>query len=141
MTTPSLGFRRLSTAAAAFALATALGTWAAPSRADDSGAGGLRPPVPKDGREVYVFYCQGCHMADGKGATGAATYPSLASNPRLAVSAYPITVVQKGKGGMLWFRGMLTPAQVAQVVTYLRTHFGNDYKDPVTAADVERIAK
>ena len=127
----------LPIAAATFALAAL----AAPSLADEPGPGGARPPVPKDGREVYVFYCQGCHMADGKGATGAGTYPSLVANPRLAVSAYPITVIQKGKGGMPWFRNMLTPAQVAELVTYLRGNFGNAYKDPVTAADVERIAK
>jgi mono/diheme cytochrome c family protein len=128
---------RLRLAAAAFALATL----AAPSRADDPGAGGVRPPVPKDGREVYVFYCQGCHMADGKGATGAGTFPSLVANPRLAVAAYPISVVRNGKGGMPGFGDMLTAAQTAELVTWLRTNFGNDYKDPVTAADVERIAK
>ena len=120
---------------------TALAALAAPALADEPGPGGQRPPVPKDGREVYVFYCQGCHMADGKGATGAGTFPSLAANPRLAVAAYPISVVRNGKGGMIGFGNMLSAEQTAQLVTWLRSNFGNDYKDPVTAEDVERIAR
>jgi len=30
---------------------------------------------------------------------------------------------------------MMTDQQVADVVNYVRTHFGNRYKDAVTAAD------
>jgi len=31
----------------------------------------------------------------------------------------------------------LTPDQAAAVITYVRTHFGNRYTKPVTAADVK----
>jgi mono/diheme cytochrome c family protein len=79
-------------------------------------------------------------MADGKGAAGAGTIPALADNPRLAVAAYPITMVAKGRGVMPWFDDILTPTQIADVVVYVRTHFGNDYKAPVTAAEVTKIA-
>ena len=34
----------------------------------------------KGGEELYVNICQGCHMPDGKGATGAGAYPSIAGN-------------------------------------------------------------
>jgi mono/diheme cytochrome c family protein len=37
---------------------------------------------------------------------------------------------------MPWFNGTLTDAQIAMVVTYIRTHFGNDYQAPVTTAFV-----
>jgi mono/diheme cytochrome c family protein len=79
-------------------------------------------------------------MADGKGATGAATIASLAANPRLKFAAYPITIVAKGKGAMPWLTDILNPAQIAAVVGYVRTHFGNDYADPVTAEQVSKLA-
>ena len=123
---------------AGLALMTALAT---PAFADDPGPGGERPPIPKGGHQIYVFYCQACHMADGKGAVGAAVFPALANNPRMGTAAYAINLIEKGRGGMPWFSDQLTPAQVAELVTYLRTNFGNNYKDPVTAADVQPFAK
>jgi len=108
--------------------------------ADEPGPGGSKPPTPTSGREVYVMVCQACHMADAKGATGAATIPALANNPRLKAPAYPITMVMKGRGGMPWFSDTLTPAQTAAVITYIRTNFGNNYPEPVTAADVAKFA-
>ena len=34
---------------------------------------------------------------------------------------------------------MMSDDQVAAVVNYLRTHFGNDYQDEVTAEDVKVV--
>jgi mono/diheme cytochrome c family protein len=34
---------------------------------------------------------------------------------------------------------MMSDDQVAAVVNYLRTHFGNDYKDAVSAEDVKAV--
>ena len=79
-------------------------------------------------------------MHDGKGATGAATIPALAANPKLGTAAYPILIVLEGKGVMPGFTEYLKPAQIAQVITYVRTSFGNSYAKPVTEADVEAIA-
>ncbi len=118
-----------------------LAAMATPAFADEPGPGGSKPPIPKDGREIYVFYCQACHMEGGKGAEGAGKFPALANNPRLGTTAYAISIVEKGRGGMPWFSDQLSPTQVAQVVSYLRTNFGNSYKDPVTAADVQPFAK
>ena len=39
---------------------------------------------------------------------------------------------------MPWFTDILTPEQMAAVLTYVRGHF-NDYHDPVTVADIERV--
>jgi mono/diheme cytochrome c family protein len=130
-------FRRLVLPALAGIAALAAG--AAPALADEPG-GVVKTPPPAGGQQVYTQICQSCHMADGKGATGAGTIPALANNPRLAVAAYPITMVAKGRGVMPWFDDILTPTQIADVVVYVRTHFGNDYKAPVTAAEVTRIA-
>ncbi|ODT88683.1 cytochrome c [Phenylobacterium sp. SCN 70-31] len=109
---------------------------AAPVGADEPGPGGSRPPVAKTGADVYRMYCQACHMADAKGAVGAAAFPPLADNPRMGTTAYAIYVIQEGKGGMPPFKAMLSRDQTAAVVAYLRTHFGNSYAEPVTATDV-----
>ncbi|HVI30923.1 cytochrome c [Phenylobacterium sp.] len=122
-----------------FAFAIAAAAMAAPSLADEPGPGGAKPPVPKTGEEVYRMYCQTCHMADAAGARGAGAFPALARNERLGTAAYAIYMVENGKGGMPPFRGALTSAQVAELVTYLRTHFGNTYAEPVTAAEVEAM--
>ena len=121
--------------------AMALAALALPAFADEPGPGGSKPPQPKNGEEVYVMMCQSCHMAGGKGAVGAAAFPAHANNPRLGTAANPIYIVENGKGGMPWFRDTLTPAQVAQVVGYLRTHFGNNFPEPVTTAEVEAMRK
>ena len=88
------------------------------------------------GEAVYKSVCQGCHMPDGKGAAGAGAYPALAGNPKLASPAYPIMVVVKGQKAMPDFGSSLSDAQVAGVVEYIRTHFGNSYKDKVPATEV-----
>ena len=41
------------------------------------------------GEGLFVNVCRGCHMADGKGAVGAGTYPSLAGNKILKPAPMP----------------------------------------------------
>jgi len=122
----------------AIALSAAL---AAPALADEPGPGGSKPPVAKTGEEVYRTYCQACHMADGKGAKGAGAFPALAGNERLGTTGYVAFMVANGKGGMPWFKDALSKEQAQALIGYLRTHFGNNYKEPVTAADVEAFGQ
>jgi len=91
------------------------------------------------GEAVYRNVCQGCHMADAKGASGAGNYPALAGNAKLASAGYVLTMVMNGHRGMPPFRGHFTNAQVADVVNYVRTHFGNKYRDQVKEADVQAL--
>jgi mono/diheme cytochrome c family protein len=112
---------------------------ASTAMADEPGPGGSRVPVPVTGEQVYRGICQSCHMADAKGATGAATIPALAGNPALAAPEYPITMIATGRGAMPSFTDTLSPAQIAAVVTYIRTHFGNHYAKPVSAEDVKKV--
>lgn len=121
-------------------LGAALVLTAAPALADEPGPGGGKPPVPVTGQQVYTMVCQSCHMADGKGGVGAGSVPALASNPKLKIPAYPIMMVLRGRGAMPWFSDTLSPAQTAAVITYIRTHMGNDYGQPVTEADVAKMA-
>ena len=91
------------------------------------------------GEAVYQHVCQGCHMANAGGAVGAARIPALAGNKHLAAATYPVVMVLHGNGGMPWFNGVLTDAQVAMVVNYVRSHFGNAYTDTVTEAEVKAM--
>ncbi len=92
--------------------------------------------VEMSGEELYNNVCRGCHMMDARGATGAGSYPSLAANPNLQAAGYPVTMVVRGRRGMPSFGDMMSDDQVAAVVNYLRTHFGNNFSDVVTAQDV-----
>ncbi len=89
------------------------------------------------GEAIFKNVCQGCHMPDAKGAVGAGMYPALAKNPKLEVAGYPIAVVTNGQKAMPAFGGMMSDQQIADVVNYVRTHFGNNYKDKVAPADVK----
>ncbi|MBR0694177.1 cytochrome c [Bradyrhizobium lablabi] len=93
--------------------------------------------VEMTGEELFANVCQGCHMPDAMGATGAGIYPSLAGNQHLESSGYPIYVIINGRHGMPAFGDMMTDGQIAAVVNYVRTHFGNNFRDAVTASDVQ----
>jgi len=92
--------------------------------------------MPRDGEVLYRSSCQACHMAEGQGAAGAGVYPALARNPKLRTAKYPVFLVVNGTRAMPPFGGQMDDEQIAAVVNYLRSHFGNDYKDTVSAADV-----
>lgn len=88
------------------------------------------------GQALYSNVCQACHMDQGQGAVGAGKYPPLAKNDNLESSGYPVYVILHGQKGMPPVGEMMSDEQVAAVVNYVRTHFGNDYKDEVTTEDV-----
>jgi mono/diheme cytochrome c family protein len=92
-----------------------------------------------DGQTIFTDVCQACHMPDGGGAHGAGSYPALARNPKLASAQYPVAVILSGRGNMPEFGPVLSDQQIAGVVNYVRTHFGNDYHDPIGAADVKAM--
>ena len=89
------------------------------------------------GEALYKAICQGCHMPDARGAKGAGAYPALASDPALSARAYPIFMVVSGRKAMPAFGNNLSDQQIADVVNYVRSHFGNQYTDPVTASEVQ----
>jgi mono/diheme cytochrome c family protein len=98
-----------------------------------------QPSYPyKTGQEVYEHICQGCHMPDAKGATGAGTYPALASNTKLQAGVYPVIVMLRGQKAMPSFAD-LSDAQIADVTNYIRTHFGNQYPGTITPEQVGKM--
>lgn len=75
----------------------------------------------------------------GAARKGAGDYPALADNPKLAAGPYVTMMVLDGHAGMPGFGDMLDDRQVAEVVSYVRTHFGNDYAEHVTIEDVKSL--
>ena len=114
--------------------ALALTGMIAPVRASDVGTSMSGPSTfpQRDGAALFQAVCQGCHQADAQGAVGAAAYPPLARNSKLAAATYPVYTILQGRKGMPSLEGYLSDAQVAAVVNYVRTHFGNQYADAVT---------
>ncbi len=112
------------------------------AHADDGGK--------EHGAEIYRHICQGCHMSQGQGAVGAGHYPALAGDPLLVSWEDVALTVLRGRKGMPAFglsadgakraRSVhLDDAEVADVVNYVRQHFGNQYKNTITAEDVARL--
>lgn len=90
-----------------------------------------------DGETIYRAICAACHMPEGQGAVGAGLYPALANSEMLMGADYPVYLIIHGQKGMPALGAYLDDAQIAAVVNYIRTHFGNDYvEDPATAESV-----
>jgi mono/diheme cytochrome c family protein len=66
-------------------------------------------------------------------------YPALAQNARLASWQYAAITVLNGRNAMPSFAPMLTDAEVADVVNYLRVQFGNHYRERVSGAQVASL--
>jgi mono/diheme cytochrome c family protein len=124
---------------------------AAGAHADESGFTPRAGAANAGGADTYGHICQACHMAQGQGAVGAGHYPKLAGNSALVSWQYVALTVLNGKKGMPAF-GLpgdpfifpfgavrLSDAQVADVVNYVRSHFGNKWKGNVTADQVAAL--
>jgi len=141
--------RRLALAATGvLAAAGLLGTFAV--RADDSAFTSKAGLEAQSGAAIYGNICQGCHMPQGQGAVGAGHYPALAGDPKLISWEYAALTVLRGRNGMPSFalpagqvdetRAVhLSDAQIADVVNYVRQHFGNHYKQLITAEQVAAL--
>jgi mono/diheme cytochrome c family protein len=100
--------------------------------------GGASDPESRQAaQEAYGTYCGMCHQFDGRGVQG--TYPALDGSaivngdPRLLARL----VLDGGfpNNAMPMFRATLSDADAAQILSYLRTAWGNSAV-PVTEADI-----
>jgi ubiquinol-cytochrome c reductase cytochrome b subunit len=112
-------------------------------------SGGTSPTAANagSGATVYASNCAGCHGANGTGQPG--VFPPLASNPVVTGDPSkvipivlngltdPITVNGTKYSGtaMPPWKGNLTNKQIADVITYIRSAWGNK-ASPVTEAQV-----
>jgi len=114
---------------------------AAPALADDAPVKGAAMSrgwefAEQGGADLFRNVCAACHQPDAKGAAGAGAYPPLADDAELASPDFVLTVLLRGLKGMPPLGEMMSDAQVADVINYVRTHFGNSYPGAVSAADV-----
>jgi mono/diheme cytochrome c family protein len=107
------------------------------------------PEGPPDGAELFARVCSSCHQPTGLGVPG--VYPPLAGSPWLVRDGItPVRIVLLGiqgpidvggrtyNGLMPTWRAALTDEQVAVVLTYVRSHFGNS-APPIEASTVARV--
>jgi mono/diheme cytochrome c family protein len=118
----------------------------------DVSASPLRADVNQaatEGRRIYAQRCASCHGAEGRGKLP--HYPPLAANQSINMtsSVNPIRMVLNGgyppgtrrnpmPYGMPPFAQVLNDNEVAAVVTFIRTAWGNRGA-PVAAGDVNRL--
>jgi mono/diheme cytochrome c family protein len=136
----------------AFAALLSLST--TPVFADSAGIRNDASLKTDSGAQIYAHICQGCHMPNGQGAIGAGHYPAFAHNPTMSSASYMALTILHGRRNMPAFARKdpgdtesesfidpvwLTDEQIASVINYIRTHFGNNYKDAITAADVKAL--
>ncbi len=112
------------------------------------GAAAPIPPLSADeqarfdaGREVYRNICQSCHQPDGRGQEKLA--PSLVGSAlALAPAEVPVRILMNGKEGTVGLMppvgSVLSDAQVAGVLTYIRREWGQD-GSPVDPAQVQSV--
>ena len=85
-------------------------------------------------QSLFNDNCSACHQTSGKGVKGA--FPALAGDPFVQGDAAPmLATVLAGRAGMPAFKDDINDADLASLLTYVRTSWGNKGK-PVTPADV-----
>jgi cytochrome c oxidase cbb3-type subunit 3 len=89
----------------------------------------------EQGRQSFVNLCAPCHRADGGGLVG----PNLCDNVWIHGSNYVDTVKVIINGvtekGMLSWRGVLKPAEIQAVASYIHTLRGSNPPDPKPPED------
>ncbi len=88
------------------------------------------------GADLFANVCAACHQPDAKGAVGAAAYPSLTGDKKLASTDFVLNVLFGGLRGMPPLGRMMSDEQVAEVVNYVRNNFGNSHPAAVSLDEV-----
>jgi cytochrome c6 len=90
-----------------------------------------------DGKALFARNCAACHQASGTGIPGA--FPALAGSALVQGPAAEVgTVLLKGRGGMPDFSASLGDQDIAQVLSYVRSSWGNQAA-PVQADEVAAL--
>jgi mono/diheme cytochrome c family protein len=90
-----------------------------------------------DGKAVFGKNCAACHQAGGTGIPGA--FPALAGNQFVQGPGREVaTVLLKGRGGMPNFSASLDDPEIAQVLSYVRSSWGNS-APPLSGQEVAAL--
>jgi cytochrome c6 len=78
------------------------------------------------GASLYAANCEACHSANGQGMAGA--FPALAGNGKVTASnpTALIIIIKHGSGAMPGYAMKLSNADIAAVLTYIRSTWGNN---------------
>jgi cbb3-type cytochrome c oxidase subunit III len=89
------------------------------------------------GKSIFDQKCATCHRANG---AGGGPFPALAGNANVnaADPSKIISTIKDGRGVMPSWKGQLSNADIAAVVSYIRTAWGN-HGSPVTESRVAAI--
>lgn len=78
----------------------------------------------EDGATLFAQNCSACHQPMGQGVPGA--FPALVGDKLLLSDPRnPAYVVTHGRGGMPNFSEELSDAQIAAILSYVRSAWGN----------------
>lgn len=91
----------------------------------------------KLGEEQYKARCAACHQVAGTGLPP--MFPALKGSKIVANkgdTAAQINILLNGKGAMPAWKGVMTPKEIAAVITYTRNAWGNDTGDLVQPSDL-----
>lgn len=125
--------KEVSEAADSPAPATSTASAVEPVKAAAETGSSDKDELMAQGEKVYQANCLSCHQADGAGIPGtvpAITGSAVANGP---IGAH-INLIMNGKPPLMAsFRNVLTPAEIAAVVTYQRNALGNSTGDVVRA--------
>jgi mono/diheme cytochrome c family protein len=101
-----------------------------------------------NGAAIFSAQCSACHQANGQGIPGA--FPPLAASEwMVADSAIPVAIVHDGlqgkievagnqyQGAMPRFGGQLSDTELAAVLSYARSQWGNDASEISSATVTE----
>ena len=85
------------------------------------------------GEVLFANNCAACHNADGSGSVG----PSFHGNDHLADDAYVAETILFGGSFMTPFKDDLSDQQIADVATFIRNSWGNEFGavDPETVSE------
>jgi mono/diheme cytochrome c family protein len=100
------------------------------------------------GEEVYIYYCQKCHMPDGKGVEN--LYPPLAGSDYLFNNInQSIKIVMLGSDTDIVVLGKthdmdmdpvyLSDKEIADVMNYILNSWGNTYDGIITEENVAAL--
>ncbi|NVJ68459.1 MAG: cytochrome c oxidase subunit II [Gammaproteobacteria bacterium] len=89
-----------------------------------------------EGEKAYNTSCAACHGADGTGGVG----PSFIGSDLIKGDiAKHIDIVVNGQATMPAFGKVLTPAEIAAIITYERNAWGNDTGDKVQPQEIQDL--
>ena len=84
------------------------------------------PAIAEDeaGKKLFQRNCMACHQADGKGVPD--VFPALAGNAFVQGDEHDaVSVLLTGRNGMPNFSRRLTDQDIASILSYVRSAWGN----------------